>query len=221
MKHTFAISLISGLFCIFSATAKSKTFASINWKEYSPTNLNVSRDTVFIDLKNDPDFKFSTNLRWFQDPELALFGIKTKTGELFIEPLFHQIESFVDNISIVTFDSYQGAINDKGEIVIPYIYEELQTSSENRIAFYEGGLWGFFSTTGEKIIPATYEYVGDFSEGLALASKNNLFGYINPLGKVVIPFQYDYASNFEDGQAQVEVKFRAFSINKKGIKISN
>ncbi len=219
MKHLFAISLISGFFCINSAISKSKSIK--HQFEISIINFESSRDTVFIDLKNDPDFKFVNNLRWFQDPELSLFGIKQKSGELFIEPLFHQIESFVDNISIVTFEGYQGAINDKGEIVIPYIYEELQTSSENRIAFYEGGLWGFFNTNGEKIIPAAYEYVGNFSEGLALASKNNLFGYINLQGKIIIPFQYDYASNFEEGQAQVEAKFKAFTINKRGMKISD
>lgn len=221
MKQLFAISLVFGLFCMNSVIAKTKIKTIKNKLEFSVAIFKNNRDTVYIDLKNDPDFKFVNNLRWFQDPELALFGIKKKSGELFIEPLFHQIESFVDNISIVTFEGYQGAINNKGEIVIPYIYEELQTSSENRIAFFEGGLWGFFDINGEKVIPATYEYVGDFSEGLALAVKNNLFGYINPQGKTIIPFQYDYASNFEDGQAQVEAKFKAFTINKRGMKISD
>jgi len=220
MKHLFAISLFVGLHCTFHSPLQASESKLTRNTTFIPS-IESARDTIFIDLKNDPDFKFANNLRWFQDPELSLFGIKTKTGELFIEPLFHQIESFVDNVSIVTFEGYQGAINDKGEIVIPYIYEELQTSSEDRIAFYEGGYWGFFSTAGDKIIPAMYEFVGNFSEGLALASQNNLFGYINKQGKVIIPFQYEYASNFENGQAQVEVKFRAFSINKKGIKISN
>ncbi|MGG5507361.1 MULTISPECIES: WG repeat-containing protein [unclassified Myroides] len=220
MKHFFAISFLIGLYCTSSSPLHANE-GKASWKEHLLPLMEATKDTVFIDLKNDPDFKFSNNLRWFQDPERSLFGIKTKTGELFIEPLFHQIESFVENISIVTFEGFQGAINDKGEIVIPYIYEELQTSSEDRIAFYEGGLWGFFSTTGDKVIPATYEFVGNFSEGLALASKDNLFGYINKAGKVMIPFQYEYASNFENGQAQVEVKFRSFTINKKGMKISN
>lgn len=220
MKQILAISLFIGLHCTFSSSLHASEAKSA-WKETLTPLLQATSDTVFIDLKNDPDFKFATNLRWFQDPELSLFGIKTKTGDLFIEPLFHQIESFVDNVSIVTYEGYQGAINDKGEVVIPYIYEELQTSSEERIAFYEGGLWGFFSTTGDRVIPASYEFVGNFSEGLALASKDNLFGYINKQGKVMIPFQYEYASNFENGQAQVEVKFRAFTINKKGMKISN
>lgn len=220
MKHSYAISLFVGLHCAFSLSLQASE-TKTTWKENLIPLMGTVSDTVFIDLKNDPDFKFATNLRWFQDPELSLFGIKTNTGSLYIEPLFHQIESFVDNISIVTFEDFQGAINDKGEIVIPYIYEELQTSSEERIAFSEGGLWGFFSTTGDKVIPATYEFVGNFSEGLALASKDNLFGYINKQGKVIIPFQYEYASNFENGQAQVEVKFRAFTINKKGMKISD
>ncbi len=220
MKHFFAISSLIGLYCVSSYSLQASEVKA-SWKENLLPLMEATKDTVFIDLKNDPDFKFANNLRWFQDPERSLFGIKTKTGELFIEPLFHQIESFVENISIVTFEGFQGAINDKGEVVIPYIYEELQTSSEDRIAFYEGGLWGFFSTTGDKVIPATYEFVGNFSEGLALASKDNLFGYINKSGKVIIPFQYEYASNFENGQAQVEVKFRSFSINKKGMKVSN
>lgn len=220
MKHFFAISLCLGLHCTFSLPLQARE-SKTTWKDNIIPLLQTVSDTVFIDLKNDPDFKFTNNLRWFQDPELALFGIKYKTGELFIEPLFHQIESFVDHTSIVTFEDFQGAINDTGQIVIPYIYEELQTSSEERIAFSEGGLWGFFSTTGEKVIPATYEFVGNFSEDLALASQNNLFGYINKKGKVIIPFQYEYAGNFENGQAQVEVKFRSFTINKKGMKISD
>lgn len=181
----------------------------------------VKTDTIFIDLKNDPDFKFANNLRWFQDAELALFGIKNKKGEVVIEPLFHQIESFVDGVSIVSYDDFQGAIDMKGEILIPYSYVELQTSSEHMIAFYENGMWGFFNTKGEKIIPAQYEFVGAFSEGLALASKNQLFGYINTKGKVVIPFQFDYASNFEDGEAHVELRFKSFIINKRGEKISD
>lgn len=220
MKHLYAISLFIGLHCA-SGLSLQASEAKATWKDNLIPLMGTVSDTVFIDLKNDPDFKFTNNLRWFQDPELSLFGIKTNTGNLYIEPLFHQIESFVDKISIVTFEGFQGAINDEGEIVIPYIYEELQTSSEERIAFFEGGLWGFFSTTGDKVIPATYEFVGNFSEGLALASKDNLFGYINKQGKVIIPFQYEYASNFENGQAQVEVKFRAFTINKKGMKISD
>ncbi|WP_158961622.1 WG repeat-containing protein [Myroides fluvii] len=220
MKHLIAISLFLGLHCTFSSSLYAHETKNA-WEDKLLPLLQATSDTVFIDLKNDPDFKFANHLRWFQDPDLSLFGIKTQSGDLFIEPLFHQIESFVDNVSIVTFEGYQGAINDKGIVVIPYIYEELQTSSEDRIAFYEGGLWGFFSTTGDKIIPASYEFVGNFSEGLALASKDNLFGYINKQGKVMIPFQYEYASNFENGQAQVEVKFRAFTINKKGMKISN
>lgn len=181
----------------------------------------VKTDTVFIDLKNDPDFKFANNLRWFQDAELALFGIKNKKGEVMIEPLFHQIESFVDGMSIVSYDDFQGAIDINGEIVIPYSYLELQTSSENMIAFYENGLWGFFNTKGEKVIPAQYEFVGTFSDGLALVSKNHLFGYINMKGKIVIPFQFDYAGNFEEGEAQVELRFKSFTINKKGEQIRN
>ncbi|MEC4112514.1 WG repeat-containing protein [Myroides pelagicus] len=178
-------------------------------------------DTIVIDIKNDPDFKFTNGLYWFQDMDLALFGIKKKTGDLFIEPLFTEIESFVDNISIVTFDDLQGAINNKGTIIIPFQYEELHTSSEGLIAFYENGLWGFFDTTGVIAIEPTLEYVGSFSDGLVLASKDNLFGYLDKKGNVVIPFQYEYASNFEDGQAQVEVKLQSFIINKKGIKIAD
>ncbi|MDR0229449.1 MAG: WG repeat-containing protein [Flavobacteriaceae bacterium] len=181
----------------------------------------VKTDTVFIDLKNDPDFKFANNLRWFQDAELALFGIKNKKGDVVIEPLFHQIESFVDGVSIVSYDDFQGVIDNKGEILIPYTYLELQTSSENMIAFYENGMWGFFNTKGEKVIPAQYEFVGTFSEGLALASKNQLFGYINTKGKIVIPFQFDYASNFEDGEAQVELRFQNFVINKRGERVAH
>ncbi|MTG96930.1 MULTISPECIES: WG repeat-containing protein [Myroides] len=215
MKKIIAIGLFIGLYC------------NVSWAETIHAQLDIKSeitvkvDTVFIDLKNDPDFKFKNNLRWFQDSDLALFGIKKKTGELFMEPMFSQIESFVDNLSIVTFDDLQGAINNKGEIIIPFQYEELQTSSEGMIAFYENGLWGFFNTLGEVVIEPSFEYVGSFSDGLVLASKDNLFGYINKKGKIAIPFQYDYASNFEDGQAQVEVRFQSFIINKKGVKIAD
>lgn len=221
MRKIIAIGTFWVLTCT-SNFAATKHVAAYDLQIENLINCNlVKKDTVFIDLKNDPDFKFSTNLRWFQDANIALFGIKKGNGELFVEPLFHQIESFVDGISIVSYDDFQGAVSMNGEIVIPYSYEELQTSSENMVAFYEGGLWGFFNTKGEKIIPAEYEFVGSFSEGLALASKNQLFGYINTKGKVVIPFQFDYASNFESGEAQVELKFKSFIINKKGIRISN
>lgn len=178
-------------------------------------------DTIFINIKDDPDFKFNNNLYWFEDTDLALFGIKNKQGELFIEPMFSQIESFVNGVSIVTFDNLQGAINNQGQIIIPFQYEELQTSSQNRIAFYELGSWGFFDHKGQIVIPATYEFVGPFNEGLALASKGSLFGYINPYGKTIIPFQYDYASNFEDGAAYVQIKAASFTIDKTGKKIAD
>ncbi|MEK6451934.1 MULTISPECIES: WG repeat-containing protein [unclassified Myroides] len=216
MKKTIAISLFLALYCTNSWAVKK---SSINY-EYLVENT-FKTDTIFIDLKNDPDFKFKKGLRWYQDPELELFGIKNAQDEIYIEPLFYQIESFIDGVSIVTTDDFQGAINDKGEVIIPFSYEELQTSSEFKIAYVDIDKWGFFNTKGEKVINAEYDFVGSFSDGLALASKNNLFGYINHQGKTVIPFQYDYASNFEDGEARVEIKFRSFVINKKGIKIAD
>lgn len=216
MKQILAISLFVGMSCTSSWASRSLL-----------SNLNlqleeiVKLDTVYIDLKNDPDFKFQNNLRWYQDKKLELFGIKNSKNEVYIEPLFFQIESFIEGVSIVSVDDFQGAVNDKGDIVVPFSYEELQTSSEYKIAFYEGGKWGFFNTEGKKVIPAIYDFVGSFSDGLALVSKDQLFGYIDHKGKVIIPFQYDYASNFEDGQAQVEVRFQSFTINKKGTKVAN
>lgn len=215
MKQILAISLLLGLSCTSSWAYKS-TYSHINVQ----LEESVKLDTVYLDLKNDPDFKFQNNLRWYQDKKLELFGIKTNKNEIFIEPLFYQIESFIEGISIVSMDNFQGAINDKGEVIIPFAYEELQTSSEYKIAFLEGGKWGFFNTEGKKVISAQYDYVGSYSDGLALASKDQLFGYIDHKGRVVIPFQYDYASNFEDGQAQVELKFESFTIDKKGTKVS-
>lgn len=209
--------LLLGLNCTTSLASTSNNFYANQILERFARESTTQSDTAFIDLKNDPDFKFKNNLRWFQDSEQALFGIKNQQGDIYIEPLFYQIESFVEGISIVSFDDFQGAINNKGELIIPYTYEELQTCSEGMIAFKEDEKWGFFNSSGDKIIEAEYDFVGSFSEGLALASKDNLFGYINHSGKVIIPFQYDYAGNFEDGQAQVEVKFKSFIINKKGI----
>lgn len=214
MKRLVTICLFMGINCNISWA--NKLFLSSIYKD-----LTEKTDTIFIDLKNDPDFKFKNSLRWYQDSELALFGIKDNSGKLFIEPMFTQIESFIDGISIVTYDDLQGAINNRGEIVIPFQYEELQTSSEFMIPFYENGKWGYFNTLGEQVIEPTYEYVGGFYDGLSLASQNQLFGYINKKGKVVIPFQYDYASHFENGEAKVEIKFKAFTINKKGTKIAD
>lgn len=216
MKQILAIGLLVGLSCTSSWASKSHfSNLKIQFDEI------VKLDTVYIDLKNDPDFKFQNNLRWYQDKKLELFGIKNSKNEVYIEPLFYQIESFIEGISIVSADDFQGAINDKGEVVIPFAYEELQTSSEYKIAYLEGGKWGFFNTEGKKVISAIYDFVGSYSDGLALASKDQLFGYIDHKGKVIIPFQYDYASNFEDGQAQVEIRFQSFTIDKKGTKVAN
>lgn len=208
------------LICLMGLTVKSNNNIIIN-RVQTYTHKKIETDTIFINLKDDPEFQFKNNLHWFEDTTLALFGIKTNDGRLFIEPMFSQIESFVDGISIVTFDNLQGAINNQGQIIIPFQYEELQTSSEKKIAFYEMGLWGFFDHTGQRVIEASYEFVGPFNQGLALASKNQLFGYINPYGVTIIPFQYDYASNFEDGQAQVQIKSSSFTIDKNGRKIGD
>lgn len=221
MRKILAISAFWVLSCT-SSFAFGKHNSTYNLCVTDLVNSNLLKtDTVYIDLRNDPDFKFETNLRWFQDSNMALFGIKKGNGELFIEPLFYQIESFVDGVSIVSYDDYQGAINSKGDIVIPYVYQELQTSSEEMIAFYKDGLWGFFNTKGDEVVSAEYEFADSFSDGLALVSKNQLFGYINAKGRVVIPFQFDYASSFENGEAQVQLKSKTFTINTKGIRIAD
>lgn len=194
--------------------AELKSFIEIN-------SLIGRKDTLYIDLNKDVDFQFENNLQWFQDNRLALFGIKTKEGQFFMEPLFSQIESFSNGVSIVTFDNLQGAINQKGEIVIPFQYQELQSSSQNRIAFFELGKWGFFNTKGEIVIPPTFDYVGEFNQGLCLVSLNNKFGYINTSGATIIPLLYDYASDFEDGQAFVQIKNASFTIDTKGRKIAD
>lgn len=205
------------LFVILCCNAKTPS----HLPDYTYNISLTPTDTIYIDLKNDPDFQFKNNLYWFQDEELALFGIRNKNEKLIIEPLFTEIESFIDGISIVTFDDLQGAINNKGDIVIPFQYEELRTSTQNRIAFLENGLWGYFNTSGLVIIEPVYNFTGGFYDNLALVSKDNKFGYINNIGKLIIPFIYDYASNFEDGEAIVQIKTKSFVINTKGIKIAN
>lgn len=221
MKKNLAISLLFlGLSCTSNFAFAPHNFCLNTMTKLLAEANRIYSDTVFIDLKNDPDFRFKNNLMWFQDNEQALFGIKNTAGDIYIEPLFYQIESFVEGISIVSFEDFQGAINNKGELVIPHVYEELHTCSEGMIAFKEADKWGFLNTSGDRVIGARYDFVGSFSEGLALASQDNLFGYINRKGDVVIPFQYDYAGSFEGGEAQVEIEFRSFIINKKGKIIS-
>ena len=207
-------------FLLFNLTLSQASSLFIKYEELPSSMITEVLDTLYIDLAKDLDFRFKKDLVWYQDNELGLFGIKNKkSNELYIEPMFSEIESFSDGVSIVTFNDLQGAINDLGEIIIPFKFSELQTSSEERIAYYKDHLWGFLDTQGKEIIPATYDYVSSFSEGLVLASKNNLFGYLDVNGKVIIPFQYDYASNFENGYAQVEMRFTTFTIDKKGRKI--
>ncbi len=214
------IKLLFFLFAGLCSLNMQSTSLSSNKATSFDSILNKT-DTIYIDLKKDVDFQFEKKLHWFEDSQLGLFGIMTKDGELFLEPMFSEIESFNNGISIVTFDNLQGAINQQGEIIIPFQYQELQSSSENRIAFLEFDKWGFFNTKGHMVIAPQFDYVAGFNEGLCLVSVDNKFGYINLKGTTVIPFIYDYASNFEDGQAFVQVKNTSFTIDTKGKKIAN
>lgn len=109
----------------------------------SSNNTLILQDSLHIDFNKDKEFLFSNNWYWFQDVEAGLFGIKNESGAVVIEPLFFQIESFRERISIVSTKDSQGAVNDMGDVVIPFHFQELRTSHEGKIAFLQNGKWGF------------------------------------------------------------------------------
>ena len=99
-----------------------------------------------------------------------LRGLMTPAGKILTPPVYRQIQSFIEDLSLFNL-----------------------LRNEN-----DAGNYGFLDTNGKIALPAIYKHATSFNEGLSFVQKDEVFSLINKQGKHVVTFPQKDVKFFDD-----------------------
>lgn len=155
-----------------------------------------------------------------------MWGYKTSSGEVMIEPQFEIAEDFTaEGIAAIADAKGWAYIDRQGNILVrPVNYDNGPDPFEEGLArcVADDGKTGFFNKKGKVVIQAQFGWASHFHDALAaicIGCKEERigdarivlggkWGYINHKGEIVIKPRFDYAFGFEKGRAEVCVGCR-------------
>jgi hypothetical protein len=155
-----------------------------------------------------------------------MWGYKTSSGEILIQPKFAVAEDFTaEGIAAIADAKGWAYIDRKGNILVrPVNYDNGPDPFEEGLARYvaDDGKIGFFNKKGKVVIQPQFGGASYFHDGLAAVCtgckeeriddativRGGKWGYIDHKGRIVIQPRFDYAFAFEHGRAQVCVGCR-------------
>lgn len=167
-------------------------------------------------------------------------AISAQSAKWVIQPNYHSVTKFADDMYKVKYNKYCGIINNEGNEIVGMATDSITDMTEGcaLLLLFEKEklrLTGILHKD-QKVVNITEEwYVGDypfFSEGkLPVYNKSGKYGYIGTNGSVLIDFDYGNVHPFSEGWAAVskgknilgkglsyikKKKEKMFYINEKG-----
>jgi hypothetical protein len=152
-------------------------------------------------------------------------GLIDKTGEVILEPQYHDIEIMSDRYLKVSRYGAYGLIDFNNNVIIPLEYKDLLEPSEGYVAIkgpiykqpvsplrtdrkrrgmQNTSTWAFVDLENNLICQPQYMQVHSFSEGLAAVFSSS-WKFIDVNGDVVFDCIYGEVDDFHDGRARITI----------------
>ena len=131
-------------------------------------------------------------------------GFIDTDGNVFIQPKFHIIDAFSENVASAgftdykTMDSKSGFIDRSGNFVIDPDYEVTSPMQEGFACVKYRGLWGYIDNNGKWKLFPKFEEANVFHRGYAAVKTKGKWGVINKRGQFIVDNDYDYMLNMSD-----------------------
>ncbi len=136
-----------------------------------------------------------------------LWGYVDHTGNLVIEPRFHDASDFSEGLAAVRVDWARGYIDTTGRYVIEPQYEKASAFHDGVAEVTANGCKIYINRHGEAVsAPAVRETAEreQHDEELIPVLEGNRYGYATAEGETVIPARYCEAAPFSEGVARVK-----------------
>ncbi len=173
--------------------------------------------------------KFGEN-EFFQG-EAYLWGLRTKSGKILIEPIYEDVKFKEDKHSYFIARQKGGVgynfFDLKGKKKLDGIYDQIFFGGKNNLSIRLKNKAGVFAYEDNIIIEPEFQSISQ-SGNYWIVEKNNLYGLLNRKGKVLIEPKYERINKIESNNSEEYFALRGHSgliiykgggqLNKLGIK---
>jgi hypothetical protein len=175
---------------------------------------------------------YGEGLLAFKEKEEGNWGYMDESGKVVIEPLFRDVQQFIDGKAIVTVEnnnqSYYGLIDKQGNFIIKPHYNSLLNLGEDRYALgkamdpekpYLFPKYAIADSSGQIYTGFIYNGVSKFKDGIASAYNDEFTFFIDKRGQRIEHLPKVSGSGslaFEKSLIKGDVDFRTFYLDKKG-----
>jgi hypothetical protein len=161
---------------------------------------------------------YGSDLAYFKND--GKYGFINNKGEIKIECIYDEVESFSEGIAAVKINGYWGGINDNGDTVIEFKFDNSFDFREGLSRIKGKGGYGFIDTKGELVIPYQYSFAWIFRDSLVSVTKNGASVFIDKKGNPLNTFQYNHIDQFDtSGYARFTKDGLMGFMNKKGVEV--
>lgn len=156
----------------------------------------------FPELLNYEDYDYGWSCIWVSAEEQLsyeifeeneLWGLKSKDGQVLLNPQFDEFYAFgPNNLAVVSQNNKYGYVDTAGRIVIPLVWDDAYDFEYSGVAIVTlQKKSGLINTKGDQITPLVYDELEVVGDGSAFNAKKEAFwGLIDTTGQVVIDFEH-------------------------------
>jgi hypothetical protein len=131
-------------------------------------------------------------------------GFIDKSGNVRIQPVFHDALEFHKNVCVVEKDGKFGLIDRWGDYIMTTSYDEIGNAFNSQVPYQKGEKAGYFPLNNAKEIRTKFEDASDFINGTAIVKSQGSYGAIDTLGNWTIPAIYDWVEENVRGVSRVK-----------------
>jgi hypothetical protein len=163
-----------------------------NWWFISPLENGIATASRWV---------YKTSTAADSSPFHTMEGrIVDATGMILDQPIFDDIEAFLEGLAAFKQDGQWGFIDHDLKQVIKPAFDAVQGFLHGWCAARKDGKWGFIDRKGKWLLQPAWDELRAFPHpepnSLARARQDKLWGFINRQGKWVIPAQYNHVQAF-------------------------
>ncbi len=114
------------------------------------------------------------------------------TGQRLFTHEFENVESFGEQLFLISWKGKKGLISKTGKLVLPVEYEAIVQLKDGYWSIYKDKKFGLFDWKGKRLVKPIYSRnLGILNSDVLIVYKDEHFGLTSWKGKVLTPFEFD------------------------------
>ncbi len=156
---------------------------------------------------------------WANKPfvdENNLWGLKTDSEEILIEPQYKKLIILGESSYIVQKNRKFGLVDSKNTILVPLRYNHAERLLGKYLKIGTDSKFGLYNEFGKELLPVEYSSVDILYGGLFLTCKSNKFGVIDSNGNILLKNSFDSIYMPESNKMRIKYLGKEYEIEYTG-----